>query len=231
MSSSSLRGQSFGGFGYRNKKDLHDLHNMFSVDSSSRPLAPNDQQEIFNDSKLEFLDKQTSSLENSYKNYLTISVILNVFTILCTIGLAGVWFYWLSQFNSDNFVCYELKSYIIWVIVIYMIGIFSQVFGIISGWARLASGFLINQAMLVIITVLRIVLDIETLNGANEYLDGCTQVTAGSSFQYYIYATVCYCILLAVLFSCNLMLMHSLRKVNKAKRLQFEYITKNERYV
>jgi len=214
-----------GASGYRIKKDHTELQHLYS-DTSSHLLPHNDHPELFEDSKLDFLEKQTKSTEQSYKSYLTASIAINVFTILCTITFSGIWFYWLSKFSSDSLICYNLKTHIIWAIVIYMIGIFSHIFGIIVGWARLSTGFFVYQGVLALLMIFRIGMDIQTLNGATQYLDGCTEKNTGVSFHYYIYATIGYCILIAVLFTCNISLIYALRKAEKAKKIKQEYITK-----
>lgn len=228
MSSSSFR-HSFGGMGYRSKRDFTD-NNLFSENSNSRPYFAMDPPEL-NNSKVDFLEKQTCSKEKSYKSLFHASIALNLITIAFTVAIIGVWFYWLTKINSDSFRCGNLKRTIIWGIVVYLVGILSQILGMIVGWIRSAFGLLIYQAIIVILFVLRIGLDIETTNNSIQFLEGCTSTKATVSLNYYIYASILYCISLMVLFTCNLNLVSALRNIRKAMRVQQEFLIKNERFV
>jgi len=228
MSSSSFR-HSFGGMGYRSKQNFTD-NNLFSGDSNSRPYFAMDPPEL-NNSKLDFLEKQTSSKEKSYKLLFQSSIVLNLLTIAFTVAIVFIWFYWLTKISSDSLRCGNLKRTMIWGIVVYFIGILSQILGIIAGWVKSAFGLLIYQAILVIIFVLRIGLDIETTNNSIQYLEGCASTKASVSLNYYIYASILYCILVMVLFTCNVNLVSALRYTRKAMRVQQEFLLKNERFV
>jgi len=196
----------------------------------SRPFPPNDFQDL-NNSKIDFLEKQTMDKSHTYTSFTKISLFLNLFAMAFSLFLVIVWFWWLSKINSDHLRCADLKKMIIWAIVTYIVGFFTQILGIVAGYMRLAAGFLTYQVVLVILFFLRIAVDIKTINNSIEYLEGCAQTKADTSLHYYIYGTIGYCILVMVLFTCNLNLMYSLRKMNKAQRIQEEYFMGGEKMV
>ena len=226
MSSRSIRGHSFG-MSYRSRKDITDGNNLFSMDSNR---ALHLESPDMNNSKLDFLDKQTYGKEQSYKFWLGICNIANIFMALSTMLIVVVWFYWLENLNSDDMRCVELKTSIMWVVVVYIIGIFSQILGFIAGYTQSSIGYLLYEMILLMLFTLRLILDIPTTNLALQFLEGCTRTRASVDLAYYIFGTIFYCIMTMILFTCNLNMLISIRKVRKAQRVQHEYLLKSEKY-
>ena len=226
MSSISNRGQSIG-IGYKSRRDFTDTNNLFSIDSNRMPHAePQD----MDNSKLDFLDKQTFVKEESYKFWLVLCNIVNLFLMICTILIVIVWFHWLSKLNKDEMKCVDLKNYIIWVVVVYIVGIFSQIIGVVAGYTKSAIGYFTFEIVLIVLFILRLNLDIPTINYALQYLQGCTETKASIDLAYYVFGTIFYCIMIMVLFTCNLNMLISLGKVKKAQRVRQDYFIRNEKY-
>ena len=170
--------------GHRSRRDFVENNNVFSFDSHRALLT--DPQEIDN-SKLDFFDKQTFTKEHSYQFWLGICNIANIFLMICTVLIIVVWVYWLSKLNSNDIVCIDLKNLIIWVVVVYIVGIFSQILGLIAGYVRSSIGYLVCNIVLLTMFGLRLTLDIPTINNAVVYLEGCTQTKASTDLTYYVY--------------------------------------------
>lgn len=220
-------GLSLPGSPYIPRRGLSDAANFHSIDIS-KPFYQTEAQDL-NSSKIEFLENQTQTEQDSFKAWKIISLVINTLTIAFSIYMIVVWFSWLNNISRADIQCTNLKSQLIWVIVVYVIGIFCQVLGIISGFLKSIVGFLVYELLLIGMVVVRIVLDIPTINSATSSLQGCASTLSSIPLNDYIYATIIYCILGMVLFSCNINIIRILKRVKKTQKIQTEFV-KNEKF-
>lgn len=206
-----------------NKSKRYSRHTHY--DSSDDVRLIDTPQEL-NSSKIEFLEKQSSDYERSYKIWLIVSTLVNILMIAFTIFVIVVWFNWLLKITDTDIKCVNLKSSIIWVIVVYIVGMFSQVLGLVSGCVKSVIAFLVYELFLVGIFVMRIILDLPTLNNAVNYLEGCAHTDSDPSLNDYIYATIVYCIAVISLFALNVWMIYLIRKLRQAQSAQTTYMEK-----
>ena len=222
MSSSSPLGQVFGGIGHGARRGFTESPSIpLLSEPQSRLLCINEYEETYS-SEMEFLEHQKVETNDNYQKWAKAYLLLNIFGILYNLGFAVVWFRWVLDINSDDYICMELKRSIAWISIGYVAGIFLQSASILGAYAKAAIVLLVYEGLLFSIFVWRIFLDVHTINMATRSLGGCSRRTVGDLTRYTV-STIAYGAIVIILFAFTVKLLYSLRRIKKARKLCNDY--------
>ncbi len=219
----TLSGGSF--YGYRHNSRT----NRFpSEDSQTRNLNTTGHRDLCN-SEIEFLDSQKSDIEKSYKTWMNGYLILMITASVSSVILMILWFQWIFKISSPSFVCAKLKHKVIWISLNYLLGLLFQTIGVASAYRKSIKGFIVYDILSLISAFYGVFLGVKTINKADDTLEGCISEEFESDYagvHYYIYLTMMYCTVILMLVAVTIIMMHYLRKNNKAQAKYQEYLVK-----
>jgi len=196
-----------------------------SDDSQTRNINSTTMHRDLCNSEIEFLDTQKTTVEEAYKKWKTGYLILVVLATLSSIALIVLWFQWILKISSQSLMCAELKRQIIWLSLNYLLGLLFQSLGLVSAYKKSMKGFIVFDILSLINAFAGVIMGVETVNLAEDSLDGCISDQAGS-VHYYIYLTMMNCTTVLMMISVTIIMMHYMRKILKAQAKYQEYLLK-----
>jgi len=176
-------------------------------------------------SEIEFLDTQKTTVEEAYKKWKNGYLTLAVVATLSSIALIVLWFQWILKISSQSLMCADLKRQIIWLSLNYLVGLLFLSLGLVSAYKKSMKGFITFDILSLINAFAGVIMGVETVNLAEDSLDGCISEQVGS-VHYYIYLTMMNCTIVLMMISVTIIMMHYMRKILKAQAKYQEYLIK-----
>lgn len=156
-------------------------------------------------------------------------LILMVTASVSSVVLMILWFQWIFKISSPSLVCAKLKHRIIWISINYLLGLLLQTIGVASAYRKSIKGFIVYDILSLINAFAGVFLGVKAINKADDTLEGCISEEFDSDYagvHYYIYLTMMYCTVILMLIAATILMMHYLRKKNKAQAKYQEYLLK-----